>query len=792
MVLLCLVRRWMNGKGLTSPRVRQTATRPAGCRPRLHLEALEDRCVPSTVMNLLDSGPGSLRQAILDTPSGGTVDFQPGLTGTITLTSGELLIGQDLTIAGPGASVITVSGNNASRVFDIGAAATVGVSGLTVANGNVVDGNGGGISNNGTLTVSACIVTDNTALDDTGLDNNGNGGGISNSGTLTVSNSTISNNSAQDNADLVFGSESSGNGGGISSTGTLTVRDSTISNNSAQNNIFFGSGLESSGNGGGISSNGTLSITSTTVSNNSARNNDFENFIGSGNGGGISSSGTLSITSTTVSNNSAQNNPLFVFGSEISGNGGGISSNGTLTVRDSTISNNSAQNNIFFGQSESSGNGGGISSSGTLSITSTTVSNNSAQNNDQQSFASGNGGGISSNGPLTVSNSTLGGNSLSGAFSGGSSTGSAIFSDGDLNLSGTALSGNSGGSITVSYGDGEAATITGCSLTSNPAGLACVGGNGTLTVRNSTIADNGNYGVWNGSTATVSDSTIAGNAGYGFRNDGTLTVSNSTIAGNSLGGIENIAFTTDATALLVSSTVAFNGGHQFYSASGFGVPRATATVQLGNTIVAGDGSSANLAAGPAGTFSSQGYNLSSDDGGGYLTGPGDLTNTDPLLGPLQDNGGPTETMALLAGSPALNAGDPAQLGVADQRGVVRSGGVNIGAYQASASAFVLTAPAQVTAGAPFNLVVTAVDVFGQTAVGYRGTVTFSSSDKHANLPADYTFTAADGGTHTFSGVSFSFYKLGHGQQSITVTDTAVASIFGSIDVAVQKPPHSGE
>jgi hypothetical protein len=53
----------------------------------------------------------------------------------------------------------------------------------------------------------------------------------------------------------------------------------------------------------------------------------------------------------------------------------------------------------------------------------------------------------------------------------------------------------------------------------------------------------------------------------------------------------------------------------------------------------------------------------------------DLLNVNPLLGPLQDNGGPTKTMALLAGSPALNAGDPAQLGVADQRGVVRNGGV---------------------------------------------------------------------------------------------------------------------
>src|SRR5262249_16387059 len=96
-------------------------------------------------------------------------------------------------------------------------------------------------------------------------------------------------------------------------------------------------------------------------------------------------------------------------------------------------------------------------------------------------------------------------------------------------------------------------------------------------------------------------------------------------------------------------------------------------------------------------------NTNGDFFGLAVIGNNNLIGGDPRLGPLQNNGGPTDTMAPLPGSPALNAGDPDQLGVADQRGVLRSGGVNIGAYQASASAFTLTAPAMATAGTALNL-----------------------------------------------------------------------------------------
>jgi predicted outer membrane repeat protein len=210
------------------------------------IETLEGRCLPSTVTNLLDSGLGSLRQAIRDTPAGGTVDFQAGLTGTITLTTGELAIARNLTITGPQADLITVGGNHASRVFDITGAFTVHMAALTIANGaesSVVGTDtsapmeGGGILNNGTLTLTNCTLRGNAA---------DSGGGISNNGTLTVSNCTFSGNTAGDG------------GGGILNNGTLTVSSCTFSGNSAADE------------GGGILNYGTLHTRNTILAANTA------------------------------------------------------------------------------------------------------------------------------------------------------------------------------------------------------------------------------------------------------------------------------------------------------------------------------------------------------------------------------------------------------------------------------------------------------------------------------------------------------------------------------------------
>src|SRR5437870_5456210 len=110
-----------------------------------------------TVTNTNDSGPGSLRQAVADANNGDIIDF--AVTGTIGLTSGELLVNKSVTIAGPGGDNLAIDGNAKSRVFYIGAENTVTISGLTITNGNVaaIMDNGGGIYNDhASLTLDGC------------------------------------------------------------------------------------------------------------------------------------------------------------------------------------------------------------------------------------------------------------------------------------------------------------------------------------------------------------------------------------------------------------------------------------------------------------------------------------------------------------------------------------------------------------------------------------------------------------------------------------------------------------
>jgi hypothetical protein len=154
-----------------------------------------------------------------------------------------------------------------------------------------------------------------------------------------------------------------------------------------------------------------------------------------------------------------------------------------------------------------------------------------------------------------------------------------------------------------------------------------------------------------------SDSPLPGGGGI-YNSSATLTITNSTVSGNSAtsgGGIVNEGsdFQGGPTLRIVSnSTLSGNSAD-----SGGGIYNYYGSLYSSDSILNAGASGENIY-NYYGPVTSLGYNLSSDDGGGYLTGPGDQINTDPMLGPLQDNGGPTFTHALLPGSPAIDAGNP--------------------------------------------------------------------------------------------------------------------------------------
>jgi hypothetical protein len=245
------------------------------------------------VTNLSDSGTGSLRAAVAATnlnPADNDIFFT--VTGTIALTSGQLHITDALTIHGPGATKLTISGNGASRVFEIDAGVTVQLSGLTVANG--LADVGGGVLSAGKLAVNGCVFTNNQAVADSST--SGVGGGLFNEsgGILAIIRSTFQNNQ------VVGGVMGLGFGGGVMNEGTASVVASTFTRNQASG------GATAHGAGGGIANmNGaTLTVSHSTFTGNLATDGlSIEGF-----GGGIDNenSSSLSVSYCTFSGNEAQ------------------------------------------------------------------------------------------------------------------------------------------------------------------------------------------------------------------------------------------------------------------------------------------------------------------------------------------------------------------------------------------------------------------------------------------------------------------------------------------------------
>jgi hypothetical protein len=302
------------------------------------------------VTNTNDSGPGSLRQALTIANDGDTIGF--AVTGTINLTSGELVIDKNITISGPGSNLLTVRPSQGSffRVFNVMPSHSITIQGLTISFGYAGFAQGGGIylDEHVTATIADCVLTNNYTGDIGGaIFIDGYGGGAM----LAVLNSTITGNTAGT-------TDHGGSGAGIeSSADVLTIINSTVSNNTAWiGNDFFG------GYGGGIDSGreGTIEISNTTISGNQAG-------IA---GGGLSLSGTATITNSTISGNTAG-----LFGPVgPTGIGGGISDFGTLTIINSTISGNNAHGSTFKG----GGEGGGIYNGGSADIGNSTLNGNQA------------------------------------------------------------------------------------------------------------------------------------------------------------------------------------------------------------------------------------------------------------------------------------------------------------------------------------------------------------------------------------------------------------------------------
>jgi len=309
----------------------------------------------------------TLRAAIQEAnawPGGDSIAL-PGGTYTLSLSgsedaaaAGDLDITGSLNLFGAGSATTIIDAGGISRVFQIFANATVTLSGLQIINGNSAD-DGGGIHNNGSLTLNNSMVASNA----TTSANNG-GGGIYNTNALTLNHVIVDNNSSSASATI-------GNGGGIAINGASsvsTINNSTISNNTAVNN------------GGGLFINaGTVSINDSSIDG---------NIVNHQTGGGIYNAGTLTIDGSTLSANQGYQ-------------GAGIRTQGTLTISNSTISGNQTPE-LYDAAGATTGRGAGLYLDANTTLRHVTIADNRANYE---------GGGIYANaGVLSMNNSLLSGN----------------------------------------------------------------------------------------------------------------------------------------------------------------------------------------------------------------------------------------------------------------------------------------------------------------------------------------------------------------------------------------------
>jgi hypothetical protein len=630
-----------------------------------------------TVINTNDAGAGSLRNAAASAAAGDTIAFN--LTGcpcVITLTGGQITLNKNLTINGPGAETLTVSGNNTSRVFFItGSANVVTINGLTVANGSS-PGNGGGISNDAVLSLNNAVVRNSNAA---------NGGGIHNNGTLNLVNSAVSNNMAtndgggvHNNLDLdVTGSVLDGNaaqrGGGIYNDHTAMLTNSTLSGNQATGDgggavfndahVSFSpsvsflnatiAGNSSSARGGGVRNLNSMTSGNTIFAQNTApAAPDFDGFLSGSQGHNLI--GNTSGSDGFLPNDLQNVNPML---GPLANNGGQTRTRallaGSPAIDAGQISGAPVTDQRGLSRSMGSSTDIGAFEFNTCGAPSVTNTNNDGPGSLRCAVAAvPNNGAISFNLPagtvITLENeialdkplSLDGANSNNLTISGNNAT--RVFrvtAPVSLNR------------LTIANGRAD---IGGAILNQNVLTLT------ESTLENNTATSDGGA-VYNadGARLEILRSTLSGNSagrGGALYNDnqtgaGLLRVVNSTIYGNTAsvgGGIYSASANPAGKTIAVSATIAANNG------DGGGISGA-ATIK--NTIVA-----INLGTRPDvdGVFASQGHNLIGNPTGGSGFIASDLLNVSPMLGPLADNGGPTKTIAPLATSPAIDGGSAAE------------------------------------------------------------------------------------------------------------------------------------
>ena len=578
------------------------------------------RAATLTVTTTADRGTGSLRSQIAAASAGDTITFASGVTGTITLTSGQLTIGQSLTLTGPGATTLAVDGSHASRIFAV-TGGTVGISGLTIQHGqapnnsnNANDPNafagGGVLVSGGSLTLTGCTLQGNAAGG--GGQGGGGGGGLFVRSAATLIDCTLSGNTTPDTP-----------GGGVSLNG------------SAANVALIGCAL--SGNtgtyGGGVYNGfGTVTVTACTLSGNSAPVQ----------GGGIQNFGTLRLTDDVL------------YGDTGGGDTGGEIGYGSAAI---TVDHCDVQGGLPSGVTDSGGNLNAdpkflsATSPYDLRLQSTspcfragTANGAPATDHDGQPYGSPPSIGAyeladqSSQDYVVTNTNDSGAGSLRAAMGfanvhqnttvtfAPSVTGTITLTSGALpnvtqNLT---LTGPGAGVLAV---DGNQASrvfaimagrvaISGLTIqnghppASNADPFIGEGGgvyngdgngydNGTVTLTGCTLAGNtagsDGGGIFNAGTLTLNGCTLSGNTeaggfgGGGIRNDGALTLTGCTLSGNSVhsgnggGGIFNDRSLTMTDCTLSRNTSVVPGGY-----SGGGGVCNTNTATLTHCTLAGN------------------------------------------------------------------------------------------------------------------------------------------------------------------------------------------------------------